>query len=283
MEPFILSQIRNSTATIMTSSRSLSTLKIAIPTSQKVLFLSTAGRTSTLMISGESTMLTTTKFYRTNAVMDLAQRFILQCLPLFAAFCLYESTLSDYLSWPNTSILSVDSDVLDGREVYSIETEYSTPGSPDKTTRYRLYFDRNNFLFLGLTGYWRPNNLDAVYFERRVLYQEAPNSSAVKSVVQWSVSPKDPGVKNVQFEYDVQSIDFVPVAAAEFTLASSGVDEPSNSTARELSAPSTSRSVAPASNASSSTWFLILLVAIAFGMFGVVFAVMASRKRKATE
>ena len=208
-----------------------------------------------------------------------------QCPPLFAAFCLYEHALSEYLTLPNTTILSVDSDVLDGRDVFSIYTEYFTPESPDETTRYRLYFDRNNFLFLGLTGYWRPKSPDAVYFERRIVYQDIANSSKLKSVVQWSVSPKDPSVRNIQFEDDVQSIDFGPVPTAEFALASSGVEEPSSDTARESNAPSAppSQLVADESSTSSSTWFLILLVAVAFGVFGIVFAVMASRKRKATE
>ena len=207
-----------------------------------------------------------------------------QNTPLFAAFCLFEFTLSDYLSSPRTTILSVESEVVGGRDVFSIYTQFVTPGSPDKTVRYRLYFDRNSFLFLGLTGYWSPKDADALYFERRLVYQEAPNASKLKSVIQWSASPKDPSAKNVQFEDDFRSVLYGPIAATEFSLASLGVEEPSSDASREssVSSMSPSSSGADETDEGSSTWFFILLVALVFGVFGIVFAVMASKRRKGT-
>jgi hypothetical protein len=182
-----------------------------------------------------------------------------RCRPMFGVYCLFDTRVVDYLKIPEVKVLSAEKISLDGHEAVKITTSWAaSPGTP---MRYLLYFAPDTWAFMGWTIYGYPDDPAASHSEWRLTYEPGSNPPRLVRMDGWGDNPAFPGIRRGGVTYDVESLQFGPIPAAEFTFAALDVGEPVVTKPRE-----------------TRRWLIALNVGLICGL-GVLVAILVIRLR----
>lgn len=182
-----------------------------------------------------------------------------RCRPVFGVYCLFDTRVVDLLKFPDFKLLLAEKVSLDERE--AVKVTASWPGGQGVLMRYQLYFAPDTWTFMGWTIYGHPEDPSAPHSEWRLTYEPGSDPPKLVKMDGWGVRKAYPGVKRGGMTYDVESLQFGPIPASEFTVAALGVEAPASGKPR-----------------AANRWLIALNVAV-FGGLGILFAILAVRFR----
>lgn len=202
-------------------------------------------------------------WYKFNAFGPIAQptvEYRLRCLPLFAAYCASGFRVIDQLEEPNVRLVSQNITTLGQNKVIEVDLLVTNDKQGEKINRF--FFFPDSWALAGwelpMQGTRTPTTVISRALEGRVDYEPGSDPPKIKSVDCWIEFQSNPQMKHDERNVEVQSIEFVKVPPADFTLQALGIREPGSP------------------NTMQRTW-LWIMSALLLAALGALLAILARR------
>lgn len=185
------------------------------------------------------------------------------CRPLFAAYCGDVTVIRELIGFPYVHLVSAKERSLDGNRVVEILVDETPAKGPP--AQMRLYFKPDTWAFAGWTqpvlGPHDKMTDPHSNIELRIGYVNG-NSSELASIDRWEAPTLSPERRTNELRIAVNSIQFGPLTADQFTMGALGMDEPGST------------------RAGTSFHYFLLANALVLIALAVCFTVLASKRRR---